>query len=295
MNEPMTSDQLYYHWLEQLNQAITRLPNFDIQEIFAALTELCKLFRVCKGVTCFYDDEEKEAEGAGEVFVCYDSGEPGEPVVVKRLVTAANTVVTVTAYQTKDVEPFSDLERERVELILRMILTFMSQDRLKRIILRMTCYDRDGFRNLQYFYGELGRLDKTGRLDGMAVIRLNLKHFTLINHQLGRDGGSHVMMGYYRRLEEELGEEGTVCRLGGDNFVVICPKDRLPRLVDCLRGVPVATDPALASDGRKPPPEVTVAAAAGIFPVPKGFQYQIPGDIMTPITSAYQAAKAYLK
>ena len=61
MNEPATTDQRYYYWMEQLIQALTRLPEFDIQEIFAALTELCKLFRVCKGVTCFYDNEEKEA------------------------------------------------------------------------------------------------------------------------------------------------------------------------------------------------------------------------------------------
>ena len=151
MNEPMTTDQKYHHLLEQLANAFSRLPDFDLREVYGALTELCKLFRVCKGVTCFYDNEEKEAAKDGEVFVCYDSGEAGVPVIVKRLVTAANTVVTVTAYQAQDAVPFTDLERERVELILQLILTFMSQDRLKRIIQRMTSYDTEGYRNLKYF------------------------------------------------------------------------------------------------------------------------------------------------
>lgn len=291
MNEPATTDQSYYYWMEQLIQALTRLPEFDIQEIFAALTELCKLFRVCKGVTCFYDDKKKETEGDGEVFVCYDSGEPGEPVMVKRLVTAADTVVTVTAYQTKDVAPFDDLERERVSLILQMILTFMSQDRLKRIIRRMTSYDSEGFRNLKYFFGELARLNAAGLLTGMAVIRFNLKHFTLVNQQFGRPGGTAVMTAYCRRMEEEIGGDGAVCRLGGDNFVAVCRRDRLPRIVDFLRGETVAADLPDGPAGPAARREVTISATAGIFSLPEGFRYHIPADIMNPITSAYHAAK----
>ena len=281
----MTTDQTYYYWLEQLMHAMTRLPEFDLREIFAALTELCKLFRVCKGVTCFYDNAEKEAAQEGEVFVCYDSSEAGAPVIVKRLVTAANTVVTATAYQAQSAEPFTDLERERVDLILQMILTFMSQDRLKRIIRRMTWYDNDGFRNLQFFYSELMRLSKTGQLDGRAVVRFNLKHFSLINHQLGRPGGNGVMMAYYLGLEQAMGDKGAICRLGGDNFVIVCHQDCLPTVLNRLRGTAVPVNNPSAK-------EVTVSAVAGIFIVPKGFQYHTPGDIMNPITTAYQIAKA---
>ncbi|MBR5108803.1 MAG: EAL domain-containing protein [Clostridia bacterium] len=281
----MTTDQSYYYWLEQFVHAITRLPEIDLKQVFSALTELCKLFRVCKGVTCFYDNEQKEAEKDGEVFVCYDSGEAGAPVLVKRLVTAANTVVTVTAYQTKEAAPFTDQERERVELILQMILTFMSQDRLKKIIKRMTCYDSDGFRNLQYLFREFDRLAKAGLLSGMAAIHFNLKHFSLINHQFGRPGGSAVMRAYVRRMEQALGENGSVYRLGGDNFVALCRQASMPQLLDCLRGESIAVD-------CPEPKEVTVSAVAGIFIVPQGFQYRTPGDIMNPITTAYQVAKA---
>ena len=281
----MTADQSYYCWLEQLVHAITRLPEIDLQEVFSALTELCKLFRVCKGVTCFYDNEQKEAEKDGEVFVCYDSGEAGAPMIVKRLVTAANTVVTVTAYQAKDAAPFTDQERERVELILQMILTFMSQDRLKKIIQRMTCSDSDGFRNLQYLYGELSRLANTGLLGRMEVIRFNLKHFSLINHQFGRPGGNAVMMAYYRRMEQALGENGSICRLGGDNFVAICKQEYMTRILNCLRGEPISIN-------CPEPREVTVSAVAGIFIVPQDLPYRTPGDIMNPITTAYQVAKA---
>ena len=291
MNEAMTAEQAYHHWMEQLIQAITRLPDFDLQEVFSALTELCKLFRVCKGVTRFYDSEAKEAQGDGESFVCYDSGEAGGPAVVKRLVTAAGTVVTATAYQTKDVEPLSDLERERVELILRMVITFMSQDRLKKIIQRMTSFDQDGFRNLQFFYGTINRLGNAGLLEGMAIIRFNLKHFSLINQQLGHLGGTAVMKEYYDRISREVGENGCICRLGGDNFAMICQPDRLPSVLNLLRGETITVDPKDSPAGEGAPQDVTVSAVAGIFLVPEGFQFQIPGDIMDPITSAYHAAK----
>ena len=291
MKKPVATDQIYYSWLEQLVHAFTRLPEIDLQEIYYALTELCKLFRVCKGVTCFYDNEEKEARKEGETFVCYDSGDAGVPIIIKRLVTGAKTVVTCTAYQAENVEPLNDQERERVELILQLILTFMSQNRLKKIIQRMTWFDIDGYRNMQFLYSEFNRLGNNGLFSGMAVIRFNLKHFSLINYQFGRDGGNNVMRDYYRRIESSLGQNGSICRLGGDNFVAICGQECLPRIIECLRGEPVSVGNAGAASGGETLKEVTVSAVAGVFLVPDGFQYTEPGDLMGPITYAYHAAK----
>lgn len=63
-----------------------------------------------------------------------------------------------------------------------------------------------------------------------------------------------------------------MCRLSGDDFVAVCRKERLEKLLDCLLETRI-------SYGEQSDDVVTVSANAGVFVVPDGFVLHSPDDI----------------
>ena len=268
---------------------------FDLKKIFDVLGQLCVALRVSKGVTTFYDSPAHEKLGEGETFVCYDDGAQSRLAVAKRSVNPTGLVVKVETYQAVDAEPFTDLERERVTLIENVLMSIFSRRRLQAVVERMTFWDDDGYRNLRFFMSSLGRLSRAGRLAGMVAFRVNLKGYALVNQQVGRAAADAVMKDYYRQMLEAVGPEGLVCRLGGDNFVLLCPADRADATVDCLQGRTIAFRtgrPGEASDGQVAQDRVNVTAVAGAYAIPEDFKNCTPDDVMDRIMSTFQVAKS---
>ena len=92
-----------------------------------------------------------------------------------------------------------------------------------------------------------------------------------------------MLCSHYKTVEELVGTEGIVCRLSGDDFVAVCRKERLEKLLDCLLETRI-------SYGEQSDDVVTVSANAGVFVVPDGFVLHSPDDIRGPLLSAYMAA-----
>jgi diguanylate cyclase (GGDEF)-like protein len=54
-----------------------------------------------------------------------------------------------------------------------------------------------------------------------SIILLDLDHFKKVNDTFGHHSGNDVLCGVANRLEEEIGNKGTVARFGGEEFVVL--------------------------------------------------------------------------
>ncbi len=94
----------------------------------------------------------------------------------------------------------------------------MSNNRLARLVEKLSYHDSLGYPNLQYFIREIEKRDRENKLIGNAVIYFNLFHFVQINQQLGRAAGDGVMKRYIDLLNNAIDDAGPVCRIGGDNF-----------------------------------------------------------------------------
>ena len=147
----------------------------------------------------------------------------------------------------------------------------------------MAFYDYDGYRNTRSLQNHFMQTERTGRFVGLAVVRYNLRHFTVVNQELGREKANAVLCSHYKTVEELVGTEGIVCRLSGDDFVAVCRKERLEKLLDCLLETRI-------SYGEQSDDVVTVSANAGVFVVPDGFVLHSPDDIRGPLLSAYMDA-----
>lgn len=268
----------YLSAFERLVELMTSLDSFDIPAIFSTLVDLCRILRISKGVTTFYASPAHEHRGEGEPFVCYDSGENHVLISSMRIVTPAEMIITCNVYQAEGAEPLTELERRRVETLQRMMLTYVNKSRQDEIIKRLMYFDAEGYNNLRYYYAQI--MQQREQICNKTAARINLKSFSVVNEQLGKAAGDIVMRKYTEALHSAMCPGSTLCRLGGDNFVLLFDTVNLPKVEAVLQGFPVSFD-----DSNR----VEVSAVAGVYSITDHIEH--PGDIMQPIITAYLAAK----
>ncbi len=82
-----------------------------------------------------------------------------------------------------------------------------------------------GIHNRRYFQDRLKtELDRAQR-DGtdLAVIMLDIDHFKRINDRFGHAAGDQVLRSLCQRIGQRLRRTDVFCRLGGEEFMVLCP------------------------------------------------------------------------
>ena len=105
----------------------------------------------------------------------------------QRVVTSGMAIAAMIVYMKPGIRPLSSEERRRVELIMRLTLNFVCRNRVQRSIEDLAFYDYDGYRNTRSLQNHFMQVERTGRFVGLAVVRYNLRHFTVVNQELGRE------------------------------------------------------------------------------------------------------------
>ncbi len=278
--------QAFYELFVEMNNCMTQPDpkDFDRDYFVDILRRICELFGIAKGVTEFYQSFKDEEEHNGEVLIDYDNGH-GEVVVIKRrIITRFKGVIIGTLLAAKDAEPLDEEEKTKLDQVLRALLAFISRNRLIRVVEKLGYYDEYSYPNLRHFYRYLGEQNEKGRLKEMTIACLNLRHFGLINQEIGRKLGDVVMKGFFDLIKEACGESGCVCRMGGDNFILACEKVRVDRLLDVTAGSAVAYD---AEHDKR----VLVSASVGLYNVADDFVMDGPGILMDRVMTAVNMAR----
>lgn len=280
----MERSSLYYHYLEALTREMVTPEQICLEKVYEDLQELCKMLRVSKGVTTFYSSIAKERKGEGEVYIPYDNGAETDQALTIRTDLSGIMVGQCTVYHAKGDAPWTGEELVRIDTIQRMMLNFLSRDRMKMMIQRATMFDDAGYSNIRLFTQRVEEIGNEQGLKDFCAARMDLKHFSLINQQLGRDVSNRVMKSYIGQLEKAAGEEGLVSRLGGDNFVMLFRKKNLDQVVKLLEGSPIHFGET--EDGR-----IMISSYAGILVIPDDYYYHNFGDLMDRIINAYNIAR----
>ena len=254
------------------------------EKIYATLTEICKFFRLSKGSTLFYNTEHDEKIGKiDEEYICYEEKSPSEPVYSFRKVVKVGAVVICTVYMKEGVTPLTDYEKGKLHEIMLLVTSFVALKRIQRIIVDLTYDDGNGYSNLRYYQRYLNILNDKGIINEMFALRYNLRHFALVNQEIGRQAADLVMRAHYNKLQEIAGKNGAVCRLGGDNFVAICEKNKLEEVENFLRGALIEYD-----DSQN---KMLITSSAGLFIIPDDFVMRDHDEIISKIAITSQIAK----
>lgn len=282
-------EQTYNILFARMINSMTDLNDFDREEFIRLLCEICRFFDLSKGVTEFYDSLSAEKDGRGEIMIDYDDGRgEGKIAVFRRTVTPSKTVIKSTLYKSADSENLTDDEYRKLDLMLKAMLSFISRNRLQSVVEKLAFYDEFGYPNINYFSRELEMMNEKGELHGHTVIQFNLRHFALINKEVGRATGDIIIRNYLDAIKERMGGTGVICRVGGDNFAAVMKNECLENVLRILAGFPVSYTP----DGDK---SIFISASVGIFTIPDDYVFERPGDILNKVYIAAQDARYEFK
>ena len=286
MNMENTDRELrFYELFEQLVSYMTDFDHMDHSKIRVKISELCSLLRIAKAVTRLYRNEREEQRGGGETQATFLSNEPCSEVMSKRIVTSVMSICTLTIYKADSEPDLDDFEKSCCDLVMRTVMSYVSRNRLRDIVKELAYFDDNGYKNLRALRHFVMHCNKAGTLGGRAAINYNLRHFALVNQQIGREAGDIVMRTHYETLEGMIGSRGIAVRLGGDNFVCICGREQLPDIIKYLTEAAVVYDKTDYSS-------VTVTTSAGVFPFPNEYTISSSNDIMGKIVNAFRAAQS---
>lgn len=263
---------------------MTDPPNFNRERFVEVLTDISIFFRIAKGVTEFYKSPIDEAEGNGEILCDYDNGRSAKIVHSLRYVTPSRTIVKGTVYMAEDEKPMTEEELYHVDVVFRSILSFVSRNRLQMAVEKLAFYDDDDYPNFSYFFRHIEKMQEENAFHGNTAILLNIRQFSIVNREIGRENADVVLKKYYQKLVETIGDDGLVCRVGGDNFITIFKKHLLDEVLAILNGYPIIYD-----EGRED--RVMISASAGVFVIPDDYHFHRAGELLSILFPAAQDAK----
>jgi len=275
----------YYELLEKLLHVLVPEGFMDRDAIARVVEEICVFFNLSKLEAVFYRSLSHEMTKDGNVYSDYDNGHVGEPVLCIRSVTKTSAVIIGTAYSIDGGPPFDEEDKEKVEQILWLIISFISRKRLQNAIERVGYHDEYGYPNIRSFFRFLDRTAQNRTLEGYTAIQFNLHHFSMINKEIGRQNGDYAIRSYTDLLSSVIGEDGIVCRMMGDNFLAVFRNEVLEQVLKVLGGAAVAYD----EDGVN---RVLVSASAGAYKFPKGFQMKSSEEILDKLLPASMSARS---
>ena len=282
----MTNERTFefYKLFEELIRSMTRGSTYDEAEILANVEKLAVFFRLTKATSEFYRTVADEKAGRGDIKVGYDNGKHGELFMSMRVVTKSMAVVKCNAYRAPDEVPMDDVEKDKLNIAMNSVLSFISRHRLEGIVEKFVFFDDTGYPNVRSFLRYLEILKKKNAIAGCTAVYFNLRHLTLINRDIGRGAADIAIHNYFNMIKDIIGEKGILCRVGGDNFVGVFDDFLLNDVLGMLNGTPVIYEP---NSGKR----IMLSANTGVFRMTQDFTFDAPGDVMDRILPALQAAK----
>lgn len=250
------------------------------------LEPICKFLRISRLSSAVFGSTCDSAIIKSAPYVYYDDGNADSTRVLKFTETNMRAgKATYIFMQSKSGQDWSDEEVQQIEAFEKLIYTFCDRSYASTIAKDLSMLDNDLMvYPLTFFLATVKNLIRQGRIGEFGSVYFNLRHFSSINDRFGRDCATNIMRLFIHGIQEKILYEECICRVGGDNFVVLFKKDNLNIIKNYLSGMPITFN-----DGET----VTVTTTAGYYMIPEATESAT--DVMDRISTAYQLAKSVYK
>ncbi|MBR4769112.1 MAG: GGDEF domain-containing protein, partial [Lachnospiraceae bacterium] len=141
--------------------------------------------------------------------------------------------------------------------------------------------------NANGFIEHARHLQEIGTLTLYNGYYFNLKGFGLVNRRFGKEETDRIIIRYAKILQDFIGGEECVGRLGGDNFVALIRRSRTNEFLNLIGGAETFG----TIDGEDIP--VVIQAAAGVWSIDE--ELRDPGQILGKCGTALHIAKHVAK
>ncbi|MGN0674595.1 MAG: putative bifunctional diguanylate cyclase/phosphodiesterase, partial [Oscillospiraceae bacterium] len=229
-----------------------------------------------------------EEQNDGNKTVLFSKGEADpERCFTAREVTGGGNIAVYQFLQRYGDSGWTDEEYSKLPVLEKSLFTFNGRSRVMNMVDRLVFYDGDmNIYNLRFFMKTVGTFIEAGQIGNYGACYFNFKRFSVINQNIGRERGNIVMKKFVSQLQEQLTDSEFVCRIGGDNFVVLFKKEHLDIITGYLSGTGIVYD----EDNNE---RVFVSAYAGYYMIPDGCRN--PSEIMDSMSIAVNTARNVLK
>ena len=250
------------------------------------LEPICKFLRISRISSAVFGSTCDSAIIKSAPYVYYDDGNADSTRVLKFTETNMRAgKATYIFMQSKSGQDWSDEEVQQIEAFEKLIYTFCDRSYASTIAKDLSMLDNDLMvYPLTFFLATVKNLIRQGRIGEFGGVYFNLRRFSSINDRFGRDCATNIMRLFIHGIQEKILYEECICRVGGDNFVVLFKKDNLNIIKNYLSGMPITFN-----DGET----VTVTTTAGYYMIPEATESAT--DVMDRISTAYQLAKSVYK
>jgi len=280
------NDTQYAEALEDFLLRMEGVSSEDLEGHQEAMKEIGKVLRISMIKAVFFRSLDHEQRGEGNESILYRSGAPDtDRSCCQREMTDDGNVIVYYVFQEKGEPEWSERELKRIQLVTKMLFVYNGRSRIMKRAEYLTFWDRDlKIHNLPYFFKYAKGLISQGRIGEFAVCYFNLKRFSIINQQVGRNNGNLVMAAFIQKLSllfTNPNEELT-CRIGGDNFVSIFYKKNVDAISKYLEGAEITIEHPIKM-------RFLISASAGFYLIPP--DCTSPADIMDKVSTANNVAK----
>lgn len=148
--------------------------------------------------------------------------------------------ITYKAYQLKGTEPWDRYAKDQILFILQTTHTISSKVRLTDNFRTALSTDTlTGISNNARMIASVVRAINEGKIGDYCCFFMNVKRFKYYNSEYGFQNGN-VIMTYVANSLANFCEDGeTVCRTGGDNFIMLIRKARKDGWLEFISGIPM--------------------------------------------------------
>lgn len=277
----------YSEAMDEFLLTIARIPAHDHPDNEKAFGRICRLLRIAKIDITYYEFSHTNEQTGEKTIVFYSkTGADTDRSISFTEEGQSGEAGIYHVCPFLEEEDWNELELEKIGLLTKML--FVHNDRLHtlKIAEKLVYVDPDlGIYNHSYFLKYCRERINEGNISLFTACYFNLKRFSSINQQLGRQKATEVLADFIRSLQTKLGADGIVCRIGGDNFISLFHNEYLSDVMDYLRGIGMSYDKE--TKGR-----VFLTATAGYYQVTEDIKQ--PSDILDNAAIAFNLAKNVL-
>ena len=253
------------------------------------MDEICRVLELGKVEVIIYENEVSERNGfCIAKYNYYDSKKSGSSVGISKRMTAMDDKIAIYNIYPIDGEAvWTAEEQNRIQTFLAVFSSFNEKSRLDKLAQRIAYYDSElDMYNLKQFMKIARILCNSRQIDQFSAVRFNLKHFSVVNQNIGRKNGTLVIKKLIRMIDELFDDEKElICRIGGDNFIIMIKTDKLQAVLALLSGTSIIYDEFRSE-------RVFVSATMGVYVIKDADSIFLPSDIMDRASLAAHLAKA---
>lgn len=273
--------------MNELIMNSSKVREFRSETLKEALIPMCEFLRIGKIIVEAINSTSDFWKVSEEPYVYYDSGNADENrCFSENEHISRNGIATYFICQKTGEPDWTTEEAAQIKVLEKQIFVISERAYTIEIAREMPMHDSElEVYSLPYFFSTTQSLISQGRIGEFGAAYFNLRGFSALNRTLGRRTATGVMRSFIMGLVEKLKYDECVCRIGGDNFVILFRADNLNMVRDYLLNTSVKVE----ETGEN----VTVSACAGYYIIPGNVETAL--EVMDRISTAYQLAKNVVK